>query len=167
MVDGFSYSIFADESSLGDRYLGFGAILLPSANLTSAEQVLEEYCVRRGFQDREMSWKKCSASKADRYREFIALFWELVSETPPIDFRAMVLDQREYPLKAHEWGCPTAEDGFYKFYYQFLTRSATIVAPTASHFDVHVALTPDRYEYRSEILTKTMGGALGRTRGRG
>ena len=161
-----SYSIFADESSLGDRYLAFGAILLPTTHVAECERRLEEYCQRRGFAGREMSWKKCSSSKASRYREFIDMFWTLGQEFGPIDLRAMVVDQWNYPLKAPEWGCTTEEEGFYKFYYYFLTRSVMIVAPKASQFRVHVAATTDRYPYRTEILEKTVGGTLGRTRGR-
>lgn len=164
--NGSSYSVYADESGVGERYLAFGAILLPTRNVPHAEAVLEEFCRRSGFQGREMSWKKCSASKSERYISFIDLFWRLARESPPIDFRSMVLDRHQTPLKAPEFGCPTEEDGFYKFYHSFITRSITNVAKDAGTFQIHIALTTDWYPHRTEVIEKTVAGTIKRHFGR-
>ena len=39
MTSPVSYTVFADESSTGDRYLGFGAVLLPTAHVARLEEL--------------------------------------------------------------------------------------------------------------------------------
>ncbi|CAN5796162.1 hypothetical protein BH23GEM9_BH23GEM9_15970 [soil metagenome] len=160
------YSVFADESSIGDRYMGFGAILVPTPVVPIIEAWLEAYCAQAGFQGREMAWKKCGPGKVPRCTRFMNMFWELVRAYSPIDFRAIVLDRARYPLRAPQYGAHTEEEGFYRFYHSFLTRSIAKVASGAAGYQLHIAMTPDRYPHRSDILRKTVGGTVGRGAGR-
>jgi hypothetical protein len=158
-----AYSAFADESGLGERFLGIGALFLPTSNVAEVEGCLEKFCTARGFFGREMSWKKCSQSKVERYREFIELFFSLAAGRPPLDFRALVVDQQRYPLA---WGKDTEEEGFYRFYHSLLSRSLATFARHAASYQLHVAIAPDRYAHRGDILQRTVGGTIGRASGR-
>lgn len=155
-----SYTALTDESGVGERYLLYGGIFLPSARVDEAERLLDQFCRDRGFTDREMSWKKCSAGKVDRYCAFAELLWTLNEACSPVDFRAMVVDTERNPLRDEAFGCPTEEAGFYKLYYHFITRSLKIVAAKARQFEIIVASVPDQYPYRTEVLRATVGGRL-------
>jgi hypothetical protein len=155
-----AYSAFTDESGVGERYLTFGGVFLPTENVGAVESRLEHFCQERGFEAREMSWKKCSASKMERYVAFVELLWILNEQLPRLDFRALVVDTKLNPLRNPQFKCPTREDGFYKFYHFFITRSFQHVAKGARRFDVTVASTEDQYPYRTQVLSITVAGAL-------
>lgn len=158
------YTVFADESGFGERFLALGALLLPTRSVAQVERALQEYCENRGLPRRELSWKKCSGSEVERYIDAIDLFWRLPEVT--WDFRCIVLDQDTYPLKAPQYGAETEEDGFYRFYHSFLTRSIAKIAPNDPPYQLHIAITPDRYPHRTEVLQKTVGGTVGKAAGR-
>jgi hypothetical protein len=153
-------TLLSDESFIRGRIVALGAILLPTRLLPQADAVLQSYCQRHGLEAREMSFKKCSAGEADRYVGFVDQFWDLRARGVPVDFRAMVIDTRRNPLKAPQYGCETDEAGFYRMYHQFITCSVGKVAPGATHYELVVARTDDSYAHRSEILGKTVSGAL-------
>ena len=155
-----SYSVFADESGVRERFLLYGGIFLPSDHVERAEEHLGELCARSGFLDREMSWKKCSPGKVARYCAFAEAFWALNEAVPPVDFRALVIDTHRNPLQDPEHGCDTAEDGFYKFYHFFISRGLQQLRARSDHFALYVASASDQYPYRAEILTSTVGGTL-------
>jgi hypothetical protein len=154
------YTAYTDESGVNERYLCYGGIFVPTGLIEEAEQILAEYAERRGFASRELSWKKCSREEVDRYTEFADLFWTINSSVCALDFRALVVDTHKYLLQDSEFDCHTEEDGFYRFYYAFVSRSLTIVADGADECEVIVASTQDQYPYRTEILTATVGGTL-------
>src|SRR4051812_16138999 len=154
------YTAYTDESGVNERYLCYGGIFVPTGLIEEAEHVLSEYAQRRGFATRELSWKKCSRDEIDRYIEFADLFWTISSSVCEIDFRSLVVDTHKYPLEDVEFDCYTEEDGFYRFYYAFVSRSLAIVAEAADECEVVVGSTEDQYPYRAEILTATVGGAL-------
>jgi len=153
-------TLLSDESFIGRRYVAFGAIILPTRLLPQADALLQSYCQRRGLGAREMAFKKCSAGEVDRYVGYVDEFWSLRERGIPLDFRAMVIDTRRNPLKAPQYGCDTDEAGFYRMYHQFITCSVEKVAPGATHYELIVARTDDSYAHRSEILGKTVSGAL-------
>lgn len=155
-----AYTALTDESGIGEQYLLYGGVFLPSSHVEAAEAKLEDFCRARGFTDREMSWKKCSASKVERYCAFGELLWSLNDAYPPVDFRAMVVNTHLTPLRSEKFDCPTEEVGFYKFYYQFITRSLRIVAVGSTQFEIIVASLPDQYPYRTEVLRATVSGRL-------
>ena len=154
------YTAFCDESGTSERYLVFGGVYLPSGFISEAETILGSFCTYAGFSSREMSWKKCSKAEVDRYQRFANLLWELNERVCPVDFRSLVVDTRQNPLRSGEFKCKTDEGGFYKFYHFFVTRSFSIVAPHADEYEVVAGSIDDQYPYRTEILTNTVSGAL-------
>jgi len=151
--------VYSDESGLGEQYIVYGAIYVPSEHLSAVEKELEDYCQNNGFGGRELSWKKCSKREGRRYAEFAELFWDLASRFN-IEFRSMVVDTHLNPLKHEGSGATTEELGFYRYYYLFLTRSTMFAAPGAKKIRLHVADLEDQYQYRTEILSKTVSGKL-------
>jgi hypothetical protein len=155
------YTVFSDESGVHERYLVYGALLIPTQRVESTNALLDKFCGQCGLQG-EISWKKCSKREIERYSDFAAQFWAI---DPPRDFRAMAIDTRKNPLESSEHGCDNPESGFYKFYYQFLTRSLQIAAPGVQECDVVVGDRSDSYRYRTDILQSTIGGDLKRRLG--
>lgn len=154
------YTVFADESGVRERFLLYGAVLLPSTNVHQAEAHLEPLCALLGFSGREMSWKKCSSGKVARYCTFADTLWELNDTVPPVDFRALVIDTSRNPLRDPDHGCDTLEDGFYKFYHFFISRSLQAVDARSDRFELYIASASDQYPYRADILESTIGGAM-------
>jgi hypothetical protein len=155
-----TYVAYTDESGTGEQFLCLGGIFLPKENVKPLEAELEKYCKARGFLDREVSWKKCSATKVKRYMEFAAFFWDLQVACGPLDFRALVVDTHRNPLRHAAWKCNTDEDGFYKFYHHFIAGSFGRVADRAQKWEIVAASLEDQYAYRTEILGTTTAGAL-------
>jgi hypothetical protein len=158
-------SVFADESAVRERYMAFGGIFIASEDIDAAEEFLQDFAERRGFADREISWKNCSKGEVQRYCRFAELLWSLDEGLPRVDFRALVVDTRKTPLRSPDHRCPTEEDGFYRFYHHFLTASVRLVSRRTPAVHLFIAETTDRYPYRTEILTSTVGGALKRRLG--
>lgn len=154
------YTAFSDESGIAERYLVFGGIFLPTGLIDEAERSLSNFCGRTGFASREMSWKKCSKAEVDRYQRLADLLWMLNEQVCVVDFRSLVIDTRQNPLRGGAFNCATVEAGFYKFYHFFLTKSFAIVAPDADEYEVVAGSASDQYPYRTEILSNTVSGAL-------
>jgi len=153
------YAVFSDESGVGERVLGYGGTFLIGGAVESAEEILEEFAQSRSFGDKEFSWKKCSANELERYKLFVDKFWELLDRGFELDFRALVVDTSSNPLTRAPWSS-TDEEGFYKFYHFFITRSLEQIGVSAPCVDLRVAILKDQYPYRTEILQKTVGGRL-------
>lgn len=151
---------FTDESGRNERHLVFGGLFVPSGLVDEAERVLADYAASRGFANREISWKKCAKREVDRYCEFARLFWVLVDTVCAAHFRAMVIDTARYPLRSPDHGCPTEEDGFYKFYHFFIRCSLERLTPQGVEATIYVAEAPDQYEHRGAVLSTTVRGGL-------
>lgn len=153
------YAVFSDESGVGERVLGYGGTFLPGAAAEEAESVLEEFAQLRSFGKKEFSWKKCSRNELDRYKLFVDKFWDINERGLDLDFRALAVDVRNNPLTREPWST-TDEEGFYKFYHFFITRSLEQIGGKVPCVDLRVAVLQDQYPYRTEILQKTVGGRL-------
>lgn len=153
-------SVFTDESATRERFLCYGGVFLPTGLMDEAERLLEEYATKNGFVGQEMSWKKCSRGQEKRYGDFAALLWNINASVCCIDFRSLVVDTKKYPLVDPSFDCNTEEEGFYKFYHHFITRSVTLVASDADEYELWVASLSDQYPYRTEILNATIAGTL-------
>jgi len=164
MSDDGSYTIYADESGLTERFLAYGAILLPTAETDRAEETLQGYAEPTLYRGREFSFKKCSKGEIEIYKGFAGHFWTMQNSFH-IDFRAMVVDTRQNPMESTQFGCNSWEDGFYKFYHHFLFQSARIVAPQSKKFHLVVGNKTDEYPHRTQILETTVKGALSRVFG--
>ena len=154
------YTVFSDESGVGERVLGYGGTLMPGHVVSKIEAHLEAFASSVGFGAKEFNWKKCSKNELDRYKLFVDAFWDLQAPRSRLDFRAMLVDTAKNPLTAPAAGCHNDEEGFYKLYHFFITRSLENVGARSTCVDLRVAVVPDRYPYRAEILGKTVGGRL-------
>jgi hypothetical protein len=153
------YAVLSDESGVGERVLGYGAIFVAGAAVKEAERVLEDFAQSRSFRSKEFSWKKCSGNEVERYKLFVDKFWDFQTQGIHLDFRALVVDVHLNPLTREPWST-SDEEGFYKFYHFFVTRSLEQIGATAPCVDLRVAVLEDQYPYRTEILQKTVGGRL-------
>ncbi|MYE34243.1 MAG: hypothetical protein F4X23_05240 [Gemmatimonadales bacterium] len=152
---GREYTVYADESATGERFLGFGALIGSTRAMARAEVVLAEFCDERGLGERSLSWKSCSRRELDGYCDFAAQFDHL-----NLDFRAMVVDTATYPLKHPPSGAATAEQGFYKFCYFFLRKSLALAVTDPGGFRLVIGATTDQYEFSTEVLETTVAGGL-------
>lgn len=153
------YVVFSDESGVGEPVLGYGGTFILGSAVPEAEAVLEEFAQSRSFGHKEFSWKKCSRNELARYKLFVDKFWELQEGEIELDFRALVIDVHRNPLTKEPWSSDH-EEGFYKFYHFFITRSLEQMGATAPCLDLRVAVLEDQYPYRTEILQKTVAGRL-------
>ena len=156
------YTLFADESAVQERFLGFGAIVGPTPHMSAANDELAAFCEAKGMGRRSLSWKSCSRNDLDRYRQFVELFEQLRQSGMSLDFRAMVVDTRRNPLKHPASGADSEERGFYKFYFTFLSRSLGIAASAPARFELVLGSRTDRYAFNAEIIESTVGGHLRR-----
>jgi hypothetical protein len=153
------YVVFTDESGTRERFLIYGALYVPAEFAPAVEEWLEEFCRRNGFGAREVSWKKCSRAETSRYAVFTSQFWEMNAAVVPMDFRSLVVDTKANPVW-HPSYVSTREEGFYKFYHHFLCKSTEKAAWFGQRFLIYVGDTTDSYGHRTEILEKTVNGAL-------
>lgn len=156
-----SHTVFSDESGLSERFVSYGAVLLPTSLVEPAEAILDQFCEENGFGDRSLSWKSCSKGELERYRFFADAFWD-APELEQADFRAMVVDTRKYPLQHPASGANTREQGFYRFYHWFLVGSIKNVLAEGTRFELIIAPRSDQYPFNKEILESTLAGALRR-----
>ena len=147
-----TYVAYTDESGTREQYLALGGIFLPKRSVAAIEGILDSCCRSNGFDDREVSWKKCSLPKVERCIAFATLFWSLADDHGPLDFRALVVDTHRNPLRKKEWDCETDEDGLYKFYHFFISNAFRRLAAQVPRREIVVAALDDQYPYRTEIL---------------
>lgn len=156
--------VFADESCLSERCMGYGAIFIKDEYYDELEKHLEFYTQTNGINNREMSYKKCTTSDIDRYIGITKLFFDYLVEKYNqkkewiADFRSLIINTETNPVKFNNnsW-----EDGFYKFYFHFLTRSLNLITENRAYeFELNIADKSDSYPYRTEILQTTIGGAI-------
>jgi hypothetical protein len=151
--------VFTDESSLNEQYLGYGGIFINEDSYAELEAILEEYAVKNGYAGREFSYKKCRKSNVDRYVGITNLFFEYLAkkknETSELvaDFRCLIVNTRTNEIQRTE---KSWEEGFYKFYYQFITKSLMKITQEKDiEFEINVADKTDSYKFRTEVsLTK-------------
>lgn len=156
--------VFTDESCLNEQYLGYGGIFIREDNYNELELLLEDYAVKNSFSEREFSYKKCSKSDIERYIEFVKLFFDYLIKKKSenkmwvADFRSLIINTETNPIKFLD---KSWEEGFYKFYFYFITRSISYIPKdTFTDFELNVADKTDSYKYRTEVLQITTSGAL-------
>lgn len=154
--------VFSDESGIGERFVCYGAVVVPSDEVEGLEAGLEGFCSEVGLGEREMSWKKCSPRETDRYCGFADRFFEAQDTCRSLDFRSLVIDTERNPLKDPYWRCETDEDGFYRFYHYFITKSLEVLYTRVDACTIILGSADDQYPFRTDILTKTVAGELRR-----
>ena len=134
----------------------------PTSDLATAQGELAGFCDSNGMGGHSLSWKSCSGNDLDRYLQIVELFARLQQSDLKLDFRAMVVDTRQNPLKHPASGADTEERGFYKFYFTFLSRSLGIAASAPARFELILGSRTDQYAFNAEIMESTVGGHLRR-----
>jgi len=156
--------VYTDESCLNEQFLGYGGIFIKEEFYNELETLLQEYAVNNGFEGREFSYKKCRQPVIDRYIGVINVFFDfLITKYRAgngwvADFRCLIVNTRTNPIQLTE---KTWEEGFYKFYFHFITRSLfNITRKYDTVFELNVADKTDSYKFRTEVLQIVTSGAL-------
>jgi len=156
--------VFTDESCLNDQFLGFGGIFIIEEFYDELEALLEDFANKNGFEGREFSYKKCRQPVIDRYIGFVNVFFNyLIAKHEAgygwvADFRSLIINTNTNPIQLSE---KSWEEGFYKFYFHFITRSLfNITNSYNSGFELNIADKTDSYKFRTEVLQITTSGAL-------
>jgi len=114
------YNIYCDEASTTDaRYMLIGGLWVPWEAEPRVRAALAEVRDRHNLQA-EMKWTKVSATKLQAYKDFIDTFFTDAS----ISFKCIVLDTHILDYKTFHRG--DEELGFYKFYFQLVSRNLSI-----------------------------------------
>lgn len=111
--------IYCDEScQTHHRYMVFGGIIIPLSNKDAFRAAVEIWR-RDNNMTAEMKWGKVSATKLDRYKEWVDLFFLLIG-AGRIHFKSVVFNTHEIDYATYHQG--DRELGFYKFFYQLLVN---------------------------------------------
>lgn len=111
------YNIFCDEAAINSaRYMLIGGLWIPWEAEAPARACLSE--VRAAHRlTAEMKWVKVSQTKLTAYQDFLDVFWQI----PELFFKCIVIDTHELDYRKFHKG--DKELGFYKFYYQLISRN--------------------------------------------
>jgi len=116
-VPAMRYKIYSDESSTGgERYMLIGGLWVPwDEELATRASLM---AVRAKHQLRaEMKWTKVSRKMLPAYKDFVDVFFEHSS----LSFKCIVLDTHILDYRTFHFG--DKELGFYKFYFQLISRN--------------------------------------------
>jgi hypothetical protein len=156
--------VFTDESCLNDQFLGYGGVFIKEEFYDELEGLLEDFAKKNGFEGREFSYKKCRQPVIDRYIGFISVFFNyLIAKYKAgngwvADFRSLIINTQTNPIQLTE---KSWEEGFYKFYFHFITRSLfNITNSYNTEFELNIADKTDSYQFRTEVMQITTSGAL-------
>ncbi|MCI0476343.1 MAG: DUF3800 domain-containing protein [Anaerolineales bacterium] len=111
------YNIYCDEASIHDaHYMLIGGLWLPQDKESLVRQAIRDVREKHHLR-REMKWTKVSATTLSCYKDFVdVLFTE-----PSLTFKCIVIDTHLLDYKTYHKG--DEELGFYKFYYQLVSRN--------------------------------------------
>lgn len=134
--------VYADESRLkGERYMLIGGLWVPA----SAEPTLRADIARfrtAGGVTAELKWKKVSRAKLPLYEDFVNIFFRHCEAA----FHCIVIDVTLLDYKTFSRG--DSELGFYKFYFQLISRKLT----SGYHYLVFTDARRNRRAYRLDAL---------------
>jgi len=111
------YSLYCDESNIHNaRYMLIGGLWIPQQYEMELRESLTK--VRQKFSmTAEFKWTKVSQSKLAGYYEWVDCFFR----SKPIGFRSIVIDTSLLDYRTFHKN--DQELGFYKFYYQLVSRN--------------------------------------------
>jgi len=117
MTEQTRFLLYCDESSIHSaRYMLIGGIWLPQNFESSLRASLKE--VRQSFNmTAEFKWTKVSQTKLPAYQAWVDCFLN----NSDINFRSIVIDTQLLDHQTYNKG--DQELGFYKFYYQLVSRN--------------------------------------------
>lgn len=137
-------NVYTDESwTVGEPYKLIGGIWVPQQSEAGIRQVFTDLrdC---GQLSAEFKWTKVSKGKLPEYSNFVDIFFDHEAV-----FHCIVLPSRLLNYRAFHGG--DEELGFYKFYYQLISRK---VIP-GNVYSVFTDERHSRYPYRLEVLKIT------------
>lgn len=111
------YNIYCDEASTTvARYMLIGGLWVP---WNSETELHNRFAQVRSIHNltAEMKWTKVSIGKLRAYQDFLNVFWT----DPNLSFKCIVVDT--HILNYHQFHGGDHELGFYKFYYQLISRN--------------------------------------------
>lgn len=156
--------VYTDESCLNDQFLGYGGIFILEKYYVELENLLNNYANSNGFNARELSYKKCSKTDIDRHIGITKIFFDYLQKKKMetnhwvADFRSLIINTKTNQIHLNN---ETWEVGFYKFYFQFITKSIFNLSYTNdTEFEFNIAEKSDSYKFRTEVLQNTITGAL-------
>ena len=111
------YNIYCDEASTTNaRYMLIGGLWSPQDSEAAVRDVLTQVRVQHRLRA-EMKWTKVSQTMLPAYEDFVDVFFA----APRLAFKCIVLDTHIVDYKTFHGG--DEELGFYKFYYQLISRN--------------------------------------------
>jgi hypothetical protein len=113
------YNLYCDEASTtGARYMLIGGLWVPWETEPAVRSALSEVRARHNLLA-EMKWTKVSQTMLPAYKDFVDVFFA----EPALAFKCIVLDTRILDYETFHRG--DEELGFYKFYFQLVSRNLT------------------------------------------
>jgi len=111
------YNLYCDESSTtGARYMLIGGLWVPQQTEPAVRSALSEIRTRRSLRA-EIKWAKVSWTMLPAYQDWVDVFFAF----PDLSFKCIVIDTGILDYQAFHRG--DKELGFYKFYYQLVSRN--------------------------------------------
>lgn len=111
------YNIFCDEAAINSaRYMLIGGLWMPWEAEEPARARLAQVRADCNL-TAEMKWVKVSQGKLEAYKSFVDVFWQV----PEISFKCIVVDTHELDYRIFHKN--DKELGFYKFYFQLISRN--------------------------------------------
>jgi hypothetical protein len=140
------YNIYCDEASISAaRYMLIGGLWVPWEREDVLRQELN--CVRQEYNLRaEMKWTKVSAAKLAAYKSFVDAFLA----TDGVQFRCIVVDT--HILDHDTFNKGDEELGFYKFYFQLVSRNLI----PGNLYWLYTDARSNRKPYRLAVLKLTV-----------
>ncbi len=140
------YNLYCDEASTtGARYMLIGGLWVPWEGEPGVRLVLSEVRARHNLLA-EMKWTKVSQTMLPAYKDFVDVFFDNAS----LSFKCIVVDTHILDYRTFHGG--DRELGFYKFYFQLVSRN---LAPDNLYW-LFTDERKNRKPYRLAVLKLTV-----------
>ncbi len=132
--------VYADESCThGERYMLIGGLWIPATDEPNLRADIAQVRASTAM-TAEFKWKKVSRTKLPAYQDFVSTFFQQCTAS----FHCIIVDVTTLDYGTFARG--DAELGFYKFYFQLISRK---LIPSVTAHPFVIASRPERSE-RSE-----------------
>lgn len=134
------YFIWCDESNTRGKVCSnfYGGVLVKSIHVREVLTTLQQVCSKLHFFD-EIKWHKVSQRYADKYKQAMDAFFQLVAEDK---VKVRIMFTQNGDLAAHTTGRPRSEE-FFVLYYHFIKYAFGLSYSNHTAEDVHLRLYLD------------------------
>ncbi|MEW6717259.1 MAG: DUF3800 domain-containing protein [Chloroflexota bacterium] len=140
------YNLYCDESSISSaRYMLIGGLWVPWETEATLKAMLSAVRATRKLRA-EMKWTKVSHKMLPAYRDFVDMFFS----EDTLSFKCIVLDTHVLDHQTYHRG--DKELGFYKFYFQVVSRNLL----AGNLYWLYTDERKNRKPYRLEVLKLTV-----------